>query len=88
MKKNELKENISFEDYLVKLEDIVKKLEEGELSLDESVKLYEEGMSISKLCLKKLESTKKKIEKLVIKDDDEYSLENFKLNDKENLNEF
>jgi len=89
MKKEKIDKNIPFEDYLSKLESIVKKLEDGELSLDESVKLYEEGMGISKICLEKLDSTKKKIEELVIKGEDKYSLKPFTMNDKENKsNEF
>jgi len=76
--------NVPFEDYLKKLEDIVKKLEEGDLSLDDSVKLYEEGMDISKICLKKLDNTKQKIEELVIKGEDKYSIKPFKINKEEN----
>jgi len=84
MKKIKNEKNVPFEEYLSKLENIVKQLEEGDLSLDDSVKLYEEGMSISKLCLEKLDSTKQKIEELVIKGEDKYSLKNFTANDKEN----
>jgi len=82
-------EEISFEDYLKKLERIVQQLEEGELTLDESVKLYEEGMSISKLCLEKLNKAKQKIEKLIIEDGDKYSIKPFSINKGENtINEF
>ena len=64
-------EDIPFEEYLRKLEKIVHQLEEGELTLDESVKTYEEGMNISKICLEKLNKTKKKIEH------NKYNLTNF-----------
>jgi len=84
MKKTKIDEKITFEEQLVKLENIVKNLEEGELSLDESVKLYQEGMNISKMCLEKLDNTKKKIEELVIKEDGKFSLKSFTLNEKEN----
>ena len=47
------KEN-SFEKNLQKLELIVEKLESGEIGLEESVQLYEEGMKIKKICDKKL----------------------------------
>jgi len=70
-------EDISFEEYLKKLEKIVHQLEEGELTLDESVKTYEEGMNISKICLEKLNKTKKKIEKLVIEGEEKYSTKPF-----------
>jgi len=70
-------EDISFEEYLKKLEKIVQQLEEGELTLDESVQTYEEGMNISKICLEKLNKTKKKIEKLVIEGEEKYSTKPF-----------
>ncbi|HEC93317.1 MAG TPA: exodeoxyribonuclease VII small subunit [Candidatus Atribacteria bacterium] len=89
MKTKKKTEEISFEDYLKKLERIVQQLEEGELTLDESVKLYEEGMSISKLCLEKLNKAKQKIEKLIIEDGDKYSIKPFSINKGENtINEF
>ncbi|HDK27803.1 MAG TPA: exodeoxyribonuclease VII small subunit, partial [Candidatus Atribacteria bacterium] len=74
MKTKKKKEEIPFEDYLKKLERIVQQLEEGELTLDESVKLYEEGMNISKLCLEKLNKAKQKVEKLIIENEDKYSI--------------
>jgi len=70
-------EDIPFEEYLKKLEKIVQKLEESELTLDESVKAYEEGMNVSKICLEKLNETKKKIEQLVIDDENKYSTKPF-----------
>lgn len=57
------KEN--FEHALKRLEQIVEKLEEGELSLDESLKLFEEGIEISRFCTQKLSEAEKKVEKLV-----------------------
>jgi len=82
-------ENISFEEYLRKLENIVQKLEEGELTLDESVKTYEEGMNITKICLEKLNKTKKKIEKLVTEGEDKYSTRPFSEKEgKDEINEF
>jgi len=80
LKTKKKSEEISFEEYLKKLESIVQQLEEGELTLDESVKLYEEGISISKLCLDKLNKTKQKIEKLVVEGEDKYSLKPFSIN--------
>jgi exodeoxyribonuclease VII small subunit len=51
-----------FEDALKKLEKIVQEMEGAELSLDDSLKKYEEGIKLSRLCLNKLEETQKKIE--------------------------
>jgi len=82
-------EDIPFEEYLRKLEKIVQRLEEGELTLDESVKTYEEGMNISKICLEKLNETKKKIEQLVIEGEEKYSTKPFSEKKGENtINEF
>ena len=49
------KDEVNFEELITKLEDITNKLENEKLSLDDSVKLFEEGMEISKLCNEKLE---------------------------------
>ena len=56
---------IKFEEALKKLEDIVAELESGDLSLDASLGKYEEGVKLVRLCQKKLEVAKKKIEILV-----------------------
>ncbi len=59
------KEN-SFESNLQKLESIVDKLESGEIGLEDSVKLYEEGMKIKKICDKKLQDIEMQIKKIKI----------------------
>jgi len=79
-------QKMKFEDYLEKLEKIVQQLEEGELTLDESVELYQEGMNISKICLKMLDQAKQRVEELVIKGEGEYSLNPFSINKGENSN--
>jgi exodeoxyribonuclease VII small subunit len=56
-----------FEDAFQKLEAIVKKLEEGNLSLEESLKAFEEGVRLSRLCSKKLDEAEKKVE-ILLKD--------------------
>lgn len=58
----------SFEEEMVKLEEIVTELEKGDLSLDDSVKKFEEGINISKECNKMLETAEKKISILLEKD--------------------
>ena len=55
----------SFEEALQQLEQIVQKLEKGELPLEESLKLYEEGIRLSRLCHGKLEEAEGKIEMLM-----------------------
>lgn len=63
--------NISFEKSLSQLEDIVNQLEKGDLTLEQSVKLYEKGLNISVSCKKKLETAKLKIEEISHKIGDE-----------------
>ncbi|MBW1824792.1 MAG: exodeoxyribonuclease VII small subunit, partial [Deltaproteobacteria bacterium] len=48
---------------------IVQKLEEGDLALDESLKLFEEGIKLSRLCTKQLEEAERKVE-LLLKDEE------------------
>ena len=54
-----------FEDTFKKLEIIVNKLESGDLSLEDSVKLFEEGMRLSRLCSERLAEVQKKVELLL-----------------------
>lgn len=58
----------SFEDQIESLEKIVAELEKGDLSLDESVAKFEEGIKISKECNKILEDAEKKITILINND--------------------
>jgi exodeoxyribonuclease VII small subunit len=54
----------SFESALKRLEVIVESLEQGKVSLDEAVDLYEEGIQLSRECAEKLKATELKIKKL------------------------
>ncbi len=58
----------NFENQMEKLEQIVAQLEKGDLSLDESVTKFEEGIKLSKECNKILEDAEKKITILVNED--------------------
>jgi len=58
-------EEPTFEQALQQLEQIVQKLEKGELPLEESLKLYEEGIRLSRLCHAKLEEAEGRIEVLL-----------------------
>lgn len=64
----------SFEKSLEKLEEIVSKLEDGDLSLDESLKLFEEGVKLSRECQEKLASAERKIQKLTDDGDGSFEL--------------
>ena len=54
-----------FEDALARLEVIVAELEQGELPMDASLKIFEEGVRLSKQCMKLLEDAEKKVEVLL-----------------------
>ena len=54
-----------FEKQLTALEAVVERLEQGDLSLEESVQLFEEGMKLSEACKKELEAAEGKIQLLV-----------------------
>lgn len=58
------KDKMSFEKALKQLEEIVNKLESGDLGLEDSLELFEEGIKLSRFCSKKLELAEKKIEML------------------------
>ncbi len=55
----------TFEDKLTALEAVVERLEKGELSLDDSVRLFEEGVQLSSACKAELETAEGRIQVLV-----------------------
>ncbi|GHT88166.1 hypothetical protein FACS1894113_0010 [Alphaproteobacteria bacterium] len=59
--------DITFEQAMIELEGIVKKLEEGKMLLDDAVKSFERGSELKKICEEKLESARLKIEFLAEK---------------------
>jgi len=56
---------MKFEEALKKLEKIVEDLERGDLSLDDALKKYQDGIELSRLCAQRLDSAKKKIDIVV-----------------------
>ena len=68
---------IKFEESLRKLEKIVEDLEKGDLSLDDALKKYQEGIELSRLCNQRLENAKKKIDILVKNKKGEFELKPF-----------
>ncbi|NIR48700.1 exodeoxyribonuclease VII small subunit [candidate division KSB1 bacterium] len=65
--------DMTFENAMKRLEEIVSKLERGDLTLEESIKVYEEGLQLNKFCSAKLDETEKKI-KMLVKDKDGFKL--------------
>ena len=63
-KSSKTKENLGFEESLKRLEEIVDTLEAGNTPLDESIKLYEEGMTLAKSCMMQLNEAKLKLKKI------------------------
>jgi exodeoxyribonuclease VII small subunit len=58
-----------FEDAVSKLEKVVSRLEEGDIPLDESLKLFEEGIRLSRFCNLKLDEAEKRVD-ILLKDKD------------------
>ncbi len=72
-------EEPKFEEALTQLEEIVTLLETGDLSLEESLKAFEDGIRLSRLCSKWLNETELQVEKLTSIDEDTIETEPFKL---------
>ena len=75
--------NLSYEESIKELETIVKELENGELTLDESIKKFEKGMELSKHCSELLEGAEKKITLLIENEDNSFKEENFEISNEE-----
>lgn len=65
---------LKFEEALKKLEKIVEQLEKGDLSLDEALKIYQDGIELSRLLGQKLENARKKIDVLTKNKKGEFEL--------------
>ncbi len=57
--------HLKFDTALSRLEATVQSLEKGDLPLEEALKVFEEGVRLSKSCLKTLEETERKVEMLI-----------------------
>lgn len=73
-----MKETKNFETTLKKLETITKKLESEDISLDESLQLFEEGIKLVKLLQSKLSEAERKVEILMKDAEEKFHLEEFK----------
>jgi exodeoxyribonuclease VII small subunit len=74
---------MSFEEALRELEEIVGKLEDGELSLDASLGLFEKGVNLTKFLRKELEKAEKKIDILLKNEEGKIESKPFNLQDEE-----
>ncbi len=75
-KKNDIKD-LSFEQALSELEEIVEKLEQGDIDLEDSIGIYERGNLLKAHCEKKLESAKMKVDKIISQPDGDFSSESY-----------
>lgn len=69
--------NLSFEEAITRLENIVRELESGRIKLDDAVNAYEKAMSLKQLCENKLKAAQLKIEKIEINNDDKVTSSEF-----------
>jgi len=69
-------ENLSFEESLGELEHIVQNLEKGDLSLEDSMTLFERGLSLSKISQEKLKDAEQRIQ-ILMKKEGQPELQNF-----------
>ena len=66
---------LNFEQALTRLEEIVDRMERGDLSLEESLALFEEGIGLSRQCIQRLDAAEQQIQKLVHLEDGKFILE-------------
>lgn len=67
-------ESKSFEEALKRLEEITASLEQGEVPLENTVKMFKEGIGLANICKEKLKSAEKEIQKLIKGSDDDFQL--------------
>ncbi len=77
IKKPEPAKKPDFEKSLGRLEEVVRRLESPQLSLDDAMKLFEEGVELSRECQKQLEEAEGKVEILLKKADGKLAAEPF-----------
>jgi exodeoxyribonuclease VII small subunit len=75
-------ENLTFEESLHELDTIVQSLEQGDLDLEESMALFERGLTLSKVSQDKLQTAEQKV-KILLEKNGEQKLQDFDLSDHE-----
>ena len=76
-KKPDAPKKPDFERSLARLEEVVRRLESPQLSLDDAMKLFEEGVALSRECQKQLEEAEGRVEILLKKTDGKFTAEPF-----------
>ena len=73
-----MSEEMSFEEALIKLEEVVSELEQGDvLTLDESLQAFEEGIRLTRLCREKLDAAELRVQQLVEVEEDAFEVAPF-----------
>lgn len=75
-----VEKTLTFEEAMNKLEQIVDRLEEGDVPLEEAIAFYKEGMELSKFCHDKLKSVEEQLTQIITEDG---RTENFSINEEE-----
>jgi len=79
---------MNFEESLKKLEDIVRQLEEGELTLEQSLDFFQQGIMLSKICSKMLDEAEQKVNILIRDKNGRISEQPFQSNQEEAADRF
>ncbi|HYE34401.1 exodeoxyribonuclease VII small subunit [Methylocaldum sp.] len=70
------KKNLNFEDSLAELERLVERMEQGSLPLEESLKLFERGVQLTRVCQKALKEAEQKVQ-ILLEENGETTLKPF-----------
>ena len=70
---------LSFEDALAELEQIVRRLEAGQVKLDEAIQCYERGAQLKQHCERKLNEAQQRVDRIVVRPDGAIGVEPAKL---------
>lgn len=62
------KKELSFEEAMAELEEVVERLEQGDVPLEKAITMFQEGMALSKQCHEKLEQVEKKMDQILHED--------------------
>ena len=71
-----------FEEALERLEDIVRKMEAGDMTLEESLKAFEEGIKLARLCSRRLDEAERRVE-ILLEQEEELVVRPFKVEENE-----
>lgn len=72
-------EPMKYEEAVERLEQVVRELERGDLSLEASLQLFQEGIELTRLCSRLLDEAERRIEKLTLDEDGQAHLEDLNL---------